>query len=146
MGAEAWLFRARPATMFNQLNQVRAVWGDTTGSNPPYGATLTYHLRDLLPRGSQLVLTITDTAGERVRRITLPNKSGVQRVTWNLRRDPASRRRGAGQSGRSRPGRRGRRGPSVEIGNYTARLGRLAGDAVSPLGEPRSILVVSPAR
>ncbi len=141
MGAEAWLFRTRSAPMFDQLNQVRAAWGDKTESNPPYGATLTYHLRDPLPRGSQLVLTITDTSGERVRQITLPNKSGVQRVTWNLRRDPAPRRGGQG-----RRRQRGRSGPGIEPGRYTARLGRLAGDTVSPLGEPQSILVVSPPR
>jgi hypothetical protein len=144
MAAEAWLFRARPAPMFNELNQVRAAWGDATESNPPYGATFTYHLRDSLPQGSQLVLTITDAAGERVRRITLPNKPGVQRVTWNLRRDPAPPRSGGrgGRGGRGRRGGRGQQGAPIETGNYSASLGRLTGAVVSPLGEPQSILVV----
>ena len=144
MAAEAWLFRARPAPMFDELNQVRAVWGDRTEPNPPYGATLTYHLRDPLPRGSRLVLTISDSAGKQVRRITLPDESGVRRVTWDLRRDPAAptagnRTRRPGRSGRR--GRRGRPGPTVEAGRYTARLGRLAGNIVTPLGEPQSVLV-----
>lgn len=138
LAAEAWLFQARPAPIFDQLRQVTAAWGNTTRPNPAYGATLTYHLRDSLPSGSQLVLTITDAEDQQVRRIPLPNKSGIQRVTWNLRGEDA-RRSGRG---RGRRGRRGRPGTPVQAGRYTARIARLVGDTVVPLGEPQAILVV----
>ncbi len=132
LAAEAWLFRARPTPLFDELNQVRAAWGDQTTPNPPFGATLTYHLRDPIPRGSQLVLTISDGDGKQVRQLSLPKQTGVQRVTWNLRSAPPKGPRG----------RRGRLGPRVAAGAFSARLGRLHGGAVTAVGEPQPLLVM----
>jgi hypothetical protein len=137
LAAEAWLFPLRPAQLFNERGQVRAVWGDKTEPNPPFGATLTYHLREPMAAGARLVLTISDGAGERVRRLELPRKAGMQRVTWDLRRDPPLEPPGVAGS---RGGRR--QGDVVSPGRYTATLGRLTGEAVTGLGEPQTILVV----
>jgi hypothetical protein len=144
LAAPAALFRLRPAPMFGELGQVRAAWGDMAESNPLFGATLTYHLRDALPAGSQLVVTITDGDGEQVRRMILPNEPGVHRATWNLRRDPPPPPAGGGRRGGGRGGRggRGSQGAQVDTGRYTATLGRMQGDAVAPLGAPQTVLVV----
>jgi len=49
---------------------------------------LTYHLREPIAEGAQLVLTISDESGEQVCRLELPGEDGIHRVTWNLRLDP----------------------------------------------------------
>ena len=136
LSAEAWLFPLRPAPLFNERGQVRAVWGDKSEPNPPFGATLTYHLREPMATGAQLVLTISDESGEQVRRLELPGEDGIHRVTWNLRREPPPGAAGA------RGGRGQRQGEVVSPGRYTATLGRLTGEAVTDLGEPQTVLVV----
>ncbi len=135
------LFRVRPAPLFNERNQVRAVWGDKTEPNPPFGAILTYHLREALPQGAELVLTIRDEGGELVRRISLPNRTGVQRVAWDLRRDPPPQPAGRGGRSGGRGGR-GRQGAMVDTGRYTATLARVQGGDVTALGASQSVLVV----
>ncbi|HEX9701090.1 MAG TPA: glycosyl hydrolase [Acidobacteriota bacterium] len=143
LAAEGWLFPLRPAPLFNELGQVRAAWGDKAEPNPPFGAIFTYHLRAPLGAGQTLVLTITDRAGEQVRRLELPNEDGVHRATWNLRRDPPEPA-GGGRGGRGGGGRggRGQQGAIVEAGAYTAALGKMSGGTVTPLGEPQTVLVV----
>ena len=139
LAAEAWLFPLRPAPLFNERGQVRAAWGDKSEPNPPFGATLTYHLREPMAEGDQLVLTISDESGEQVRRLELPGEDGIHRVTWNMRRDPPPVPPGAEGS---RRGRGQRQGEIVSPGRYTATLGRLTGEAVTDLGEPQTVLVV----
>ncbi|MDA1306309.1 MAG: hypothetical protein O2917_03470, partial [Acidobacteria bacterium] len=95
--------------------------------NPPFGATMTYHLREAVATGSRLVLTMTNEQGESVRRLDLSNQAGIHRVTWDLRRDS---------------GAANRQGPRVEPGRYTATLGRLTGTQVTTLGTPQSVVVV----
>jgi photosystem II stability/assembly factor-like uncharacterized protein len=82
--------------------------------NPPYGATITYHLKESLPTRKQkrkeaskgpnpkypsldeqraeaeeeepaILLTIRDADGTPVRVLTAPASAGVHRVTWDLR-------------------------------------------------------------
>jgi len=142
LGAEAWLFPLRPTPLFDELGQVRAAWGDDAYSNPPLGATFTYHLREPLTGDAQLVLTITDAAGEQVRRLDLPGDTGMQRVTWDLRRDPPPAPAAGARGARGGRGGRGRQGAAVETGSYTATLGRLTGTQVTPLGDPQTVLVV----
>lgn len=137
--ADIWLFPLRPAPLFNELGQVRAAWGDIAEANPPFGATVTYHMREPIADGAQLVLTITDDAGERVRRMELPGEAGVHRVTWDLRRDPPPPPPEGARGGR---GGRRQQGALIETGRYTATLGRLVGGNVTDLGEPQTVLVV----
>jgi photosystem II stability/assembly factor-like uncharacterized protein len=85
--------------------------GDTNrrfrGENPSGGLGISYHLAKDVPEAK---LEILGEGGEVLRTLEAPTKAGLQRVTWDLRRD-----------GRSRNGRRGR-GPRVNPGRYTARL------------------------
>ena len=128
------MFPLRPALLFDELGQVTAAWGNETTPNPPFGAVLSYHLLQPFDEG-QIVLTITDAAGQRVRRLDLPNETGIQRVTWDLRQDPERR---AGDRGR-----RQSRGALVAPGRYQAALGRLLDESVEPLGRPQSVEVVA---
>ena len=57
------------------------------GTNPPYGAGITYRLaddREGLPEG-RVSLTILDAAGETVRELDGPAEAGLHRVYWDLR-------------------------------------------------------------
>jgi hypothetical protein len=139
LAAEAWLFPLRPAPLFNELGQVRAAWGDKSEPNPPFGATLTYHLREPMAKSAQLVLTISDESGKQVRRLELPGEDGIHRVTWDLRHDPPP---ATPEAERSRRWRGQRRGEIVSPGRYTATLGHLTGESITDLGKPQIILVV----
>jgi len=91
-----------------------------------------------------------------VRRIDLPPTTGIQRIAWNLRADPpgatqgqgADAARGGGRGGQGgqgggRGGRGGQQqGPVVEPGRYRATLGTMAGDIVTPIGQPQAFMVV----
>ncbi len=57
--------------------------------NPPFGSTLTYYVKDSLPRGRTLSLAIFDSTGKRVRELTANAKPGLHRATWDLRMAPA---------------------------------------------------------
>lgn len=139
LAAEAWLFPLRAVPLFSELGQVRAAWGDKSEPNPPFGATMTYQLREPIPEGSQLVLTISDESGDQIRRLKLSGEEGIHRVTWDLRHEPPPEPEGAASS-RSRW--RQRRGEVVSLGKYTAALGRITGKEVTALGEPQTILIV----
>src|SRR5690606_27786421 len=84
LGEAAQLFPLRHAYQFTTRGQVRAVQSDWTAPNPPYGAILTYHLRDAAPAGTTWAIQIADAGGEVVRRLDLEGTAGVHRVVWNL--------------------------------------------------------------
>jgi len=148
LAAPAALFRLRATPMFDELNQVRAAWGDQAEPNPPFGATLTYHLDATVASEPGLGIMITDANGDRVRFLELPDAAGVQRITWDLRRDPppapAAGRGGRGGRGGGGGGRggRGRQGALVETGRYTAMIGVGGGDAFVGQAEPQTVLVI----
>ena len=135
LSGPAWLFPLRPAPVFAELNQMRPVWGDQTTANPPFGAVLTYHINETGSAQQDFVIMITDANGDHVRTLDLPNASGLQRVTWNLRREPAELPAGT-------RGGRGRQGTLVGTGSYTATIGLGEGDTFIGYGEPQTILVV----
>jgi photosystem II stability/assembly factor-like uncharacterized protein len=60
--------------------------GMFVGENRPYGALLTYAVRDGADT-AQATIEVLDAAGTRVRRFTGPARSGLNRAAWNLRRD-----------------------------------------------------------
>jgi hypothetical protein len=81
-----------------------------------------------------------------VRRIDLDKSLGLRRIAWNLRTDPpvtpaGGQAPGAGFGGFG-GGRGGNLAPMVAPGRYRAMLGRLAGDTVTPLGQPQSFSVL----
>jgi hypothetical protein len=59
-----------------------------TTPNPPQGVTLTYYLKQTLPKDGKVTIVITDRDGLKVREIEAPGTAGIHRVTWTLR--PAS--------------------------------------------------------
>ena len=119
--------------------------GNWAAPNPPYGAVFTYSVKQALPEAEKLVLTITDEGGRQVRRLELDKSAGLRRVAWNLRTDPPAAPAG-GRGAEGAPvqqgfGRGGPVGTAVQPGRYTATLGRLAGDKVTPLGAPQTFHV-----
>ncbi|HET9262405.1 MAG TPA: hypothetical protein VFO14_05135 [Vicinamibacterales bacterium] len=154
----AALLPLRPAYQYNQLNQQRAVWGNATTPNPPYGAVFTYYVGEA-PVDATLAITIADDAGRQVRRFEVPKEPGIQRAAWNLTAEPPRETEEtpqgrAGQAGRGgdQAGRGGGRGsgrggtpqgPPVPPGRYRATLGRHAGETFTPLGDPQTFMVVA---
>jgi hypothetical protein len=153
---EAHLFPLRDAYLFNPIGLapagtagIGAMAGNWTTPNPPYGAVLTYNLKDALPNDTKLVITIADDGGRQVRRLELDKETGLHRVAWNLRSDPPPAGSAAGQ-GRGAGGFGGRggppQGPLVAPGRYRATLGKLVGDSVTALGPSQSFTVIAIAQ
>lgn len=90
--------------------------------NPPYGALLTYYLKEKLDPKATLKLEILDASGKVLRAVDkLTRDAGLNRVAWDLREE--------GPTMRTPPDERavelgfaGARGPQVLPGTYTARL------------------------
>jgi photosystem II stability/assembly factor-like uncharacterized protein len=168
---EARLFPLRDAYLFNELTHVQAVWGNESTDNPPFGAVFTYHVGQPPAADAKLVLTIADDAGRPFRQLDLQNAPGMHRVAWNLRGEaPAQGGRGGGRGAGSAgqpalrqhepqppqgegeetqdepPAFGGRggapQGPLAAPGRYRARLGKLVGDVVTPIGDPQVFQVV----
>ncbi len=107
--------------------------GNYTMPNPPYGATLTYHVGQAMPADTRLVISITDSEGRQVRRIdNLIRTPGIHRTTWNLTVDPPAAAPGAaapaGRPGRARsragagaPAHRACRRPAAVVAAAEAR-------------------------
>lgn len=140
LASEARLFTPRRAYLYNERGQATAAWGNETTPNPPFGAVLTYYLRDPMEDDAKLVLTISDESDERVRRLELPGEAGIQRFAWDLRHDPPPEPPEGEEPPRRRRGPR--QGPLVVPGRYVGTLGLLEGELVKQLGEPVMILVV----
>jgi hypothetical protein len=157
LSGPAALLPLRLAYQYNQLNQQRAVWGNTTTPNPPYGAVFTYFVGQPPAGDAKLAITIADDTGKQVRRIEVPKQMGIQRAAWNLNTDPPPQTeqqnqqgRGAAQAGRGGGRGFGRggppQGPPVAPGRYRATLGTLAGETFTPIGEPQTFMVVPLSR
>jgi hypothetical protein len=124
------LFPLRDAYLFNPLGQqpagaagIGTMAGNWTTPNPPFGAVLTFNLRQDVPGDAKLVMTISDDSGKQVRRFDVAKGTGLRRVAWNLRADPPpppARSGGPGGSGGAggagRAGEAGRAGGAGEAG------------------------------
>jgi hypothetical protein len=148
LAEDAHLFPLRDAYLFSPVGLapagtagIGAMAGNWTSPNPPFGAVLTYNVKQALPADAKLVITITDDGGRQIRRIDVDKAPGLRRVAWNLRGEPSA---SAPQTGRGFGGGRGGPplGPLVTPGRYRATLGRVVGDTVTPLGPPQSFSVV----
>jgi photosystem II stability/assembly factor-like uncharacterized protein len=106
-----------------------------------------------------MVLTVTDEAGNVIRRITGPGGRGFQRVTWDYRFHAATPVTGAAGGGgfggfgggggggggggagggaAAGAGQAGPAGPIVVPGTYRVSLARLVNGTLTPVGEPQS--------
>jgi len=120
-----YLFPVKPATLFNYNNSIpgglrgAGALGERSYSapNPPFGATLTYYIKDSLPKGRTLTLAIFDSTNKRIRDLTINTKKGLHRTTWDLRlAAPYYNPQRAGGNNRQP------QGSFVLPGHYTARL------------------------
>jgi hypothetical protein len=87
------------------------------------------------------VLTVTDEAGQVVRRITGPAGKGLHRVAWDLRYpavDPTQLESPARESWEYGP-----QGPLVVPGTFTVTLAKKLDGVLTPLGSPKSFAVES---
>jgi hypothetical protein len=146
----------KPTTLFNYNGSIpgglrgAGALGERSFSapNPPFGSTLTYYVKDSLPKGRALTLAIFDSTGKRIRDLTVNAKPGLHRATWDLRLaspyynpTAATGRGGRGGGG----GNNGQpQGAFVLPGRYVARLtmaGRGDSIAASSLETP---VIVNP--
>ena len=183
MSQEAALFKPRNALLYIEQRPfgVRGpgFQGESfyTADNPPFGAGLTYYVRDgyktlkqkrieaekeaerkktaaPYPTKEQLVaeadeeapamiLTVTDSAGHLVRRLTGPAAKGVQRLNWDLRAAPPtlSAPRNASDDDDDSDFNGAAGGHFVLPGTYTVALAKRLGGVVTPLGAPQSFEV-----
>ena len=119
-----YVFPVKPVTLFNYNSSIpggargAGALGERSYSapNPPYGSTLTYYIKDSLPKEQALTLAIYDSTGKKIRDLTVNNKSGMHRSTWDLRLIPPYFNSRA-QGNRTQP-----TGAFVLPGRYTARL------------------------
>ena len=141
LASEGALFApGRKARLFDELGYYRAQ-GDNIGSpNPPFGALLSYYLRD--DGNLHVVLQIADAGGRMVRQLDVSAKSGLHRVAWDLRESPPENGQ-AGQAARGGRSGRGGRGPLVKPGTYTVTLGKLADGNLAPIGQPQKVEVAA---
>jgi photosystem II stability/assembly factor-like uncharacterized protein len=120
--APAHLFDVRPALRYT-TKPTRYGIGDEPfrGPNPPYGALITYHLKEPAADDAAPKLEIFDASGVLLRKLEkLPKEAGVHRVTWDL----------AGEEPRKRSDEDSPRGffsfgplgPQMPPGTYTVRL------------------------
>jgi photosystem II stability/assembly factor-like uncharacterized protein len=152
LAEDARLFPLRDAYLFTPVGLapagtagIGAMAGNWTTPNPPFGAVLTYNVKQPLAADAKLVLTIADDTGRHVRRLEIDKNVGLRRVAWNLRSDPPVPTTNVPQRGRGGGGVAGRGpvlGPLVDPGRYRATLGMQVGDTVTPIGPSQSFTVV----
>ncbi|MCI0459817.1 MAG: hypothetical protein L0Z62_22945 [Gemmataceae bacterium] len=82
--AEAHLFEVRPALAFEPRKSEAPPAKAFVGSNPPFGATIYYHLRNAV--AGPVSVTILDGSGKTVATLAGSNQAGLHRVVWDLRR------------------------------------------------------------
>ena len=110
IASDAHLFDVREVTEFLQWkHESYGAQRQFVGSNPPYGAIISYYLGRAAADAEPPALTILDPTGRDIRRIDGTGNAGMNRVVWDLRADyPESLDEV--------------RGPLVPPGRYRARL------------------------
>ncbi|MDW8354022.1 MAG: hypothetical protein RMK57_05775 [Bryobacterales bacterium] len=133
---EAHLFPVRPALRFaTRMSRYGLGGAQFKGPNPPYGALITFYLKEDAPEKNPPKIEILDAAGKVIRTLDeVPRGKGVHRVAWDLRMDPPARRRPPEDDEEDFGA--GLQGVHVLPGTYTVRL-RVAGRAVEEKVEVR---------
>lgn len=122
LAKEGVLFAPRKTPRFDE--GAVDVAGTFTTPNPPFGAALTYYLRDgFSAKDAQVVLLISDVNGAKIAQIKGPGNAGVHRVYWNLKGD------GAGSK-------------MAEAGAFRVTLNKMAGGVLTPVGDTQMFEVV----
>jgi photosystem II stability/assembly factor-like uncharacterized protein len=116
------LFDVRPALRY-ATRMTRYGVGDKAfaGQNPPYGALVSYYLKQKPDDKTKLKLQILDSGGKMISEIeNIAKERGLNRVSWNLRYGGPTVRRPTTDEEVQFTG--GPRGPQVLPGTYTVRL------------------------
>ncbi|HWP42786.1 MAG TPA: hypothetical protein VNO14_06100, partial [Blastocatellia bacterium] len=122
INSDAHLFDIRPAIRFT-TRFTRYGIGDKVfaGPNPPYGALITYYLKDKPGEKTTVKVQVLDSGGKVIREIAnVPKEQGLNRVAWDLRMEGARQRRPPSEEMTAFFG--GPRGPQVLPDTYTVRL------------------------
>ena len=151
LAQEGTLFPVRDALQYNLRRGGAGDRGGFTASNPPYGALLTYHVRNAAP--NPYTIKIANAAGSPIAFVNAPaQNAGIRRVAWDLRQPPPPDTTAAGRGGRGGrgggrggggggdeegppQGRGGAGGRPVPPGAYTAQLGQGTGASFRPIGD-----------
>jgi len=123
MASQAYLFEVEPAVAYNVRytygTGVEELNGDLffRGENPPYGATLTYFLRE--GGRDRVTLAVTDATGGVAQTLEGPGSAGLHSVQWDLQTSNQALATGTARAvTRSERQRAGR----VRPGTYTVTL------------------------
>lgn len=122
LARDSYLFDIRPALRFT-MRFTRYGIGDKvfTGPNPPYGALITYYLKEKPDEKTAARIQILDGSGRAIRELKdIPKEKGLNRVAWDLRYDTPALRRQPSAEETAFTG--GPRGPQVLPGTYTVKL------------------------
>jgi hypothetical protein len=142
-GGMLYLFPVKAVTLFNYNTTIpggargAGSLGERSFSapNPPFGTTLTYYLKDSVPKGRTLTLAILDSTGKRLRDLTVKTGPGMHRATWDLRLPPPYvNPRATGNRGQPT-------GAFVLPGRYVARLTLAGKDSITPTSVETPIIV-----
>jgi photosystem II stability/assembly factor-like uncharacterized protein len=120
LGKPAWIAPPRKTYVYDEKTREKPTALSFFATNPPFGASFTYYLRDAQPAGSKVALTVTNAEGKVLQRISGPASPGLHRVAWDLRGD----------------------GALVPAGTYRVSLGSEISGAIRPLGEPQVVEVM----
>jgi photosystem II stability/assembly factor-like uncharacterized protein len=87
--SDVHLFQPRNAYRFKPIStRMAAFYDPSAGTDPPYGASINYWLREK-PEG-EVQLSIVDAAGDTVRTLSGTNESGINRLMWDLNGEPST--------------------------------------------------------
>jgi photosystem II stability/assembly factor-like uncharacterized protein len=120
--SDAHMFDIRPALRFTS-RFTRYGIGERVfaGPNPPYGALITYYLKEKPGEKTSVKVQVIDPGGKVIREIAnVPKEQGLNRVAWDLRAEGARQRRPPSEEFIAFFG--GPRGPQVLPGTYTVKL------------------------
>jgi photosystem II stability/assembly factor-like uncharacterized protein len=127
LSADAHLFDIRPATRWiADTTAARGVGGAKhfRGDNPAAGTAISYHLKAAAQ--GDVKIQITDMNGTVVRDLSGTKEAGLNRVQWNLSRNPPPQAEGQQGRGGGRGGRGGAAAfvnpQAVEPGTYVVKL------------------------
>ena len=82
--SEVHLFSPRDAYRFRYKEaHVKVVGDQSTGDNPPYGASINYYLQTKAE--DDVELHIVDADGQTIRTLKASKKEGINRIWWDLR-------------------------------------------------------------
>lgn len=125
----AYMFDIRPAMRYESRFMHYGMGNKPfVGANPPYGAVVTYYLKEKPAAGKAVKLQITDSNGKVVREMKEDVKEpGLQRSSWNLRYEGPVVRHAPSDAEAEFFG--GPRGPQVVPGTYRVKL--FVGDTVA---------------